>query len=66
MGVAHSDACFGHSDTIALTLVGGRLGRQETELMRKLWHPNIVRFYGKETDGLMVYILMEYCAQGDL
>lgn len=34
--------------------------RAEAQTLEALQHPNIVRYYGIETDGMIVYILMEY------
>ncbi|MGD8554113.1 MAG: protein kinase [Anaerolineales bacterium] len=34
--------------------------QREAETLRKLQHPNIVRFYGLEQDGLLAFMLMDY------
>ena len=45
-----------------------RLLESEVELLRKLEHPHIVRYEDciNDTEHKTVYIIMEYCAGGDL
>ncbi|XP_022901335.1 serine/threonine-protein kinase ULK3 [Onthophagus taurus] len=38
----------------------------EIKLMKSLNHPNIVRFYDFGGDSKYIYIIMEYCNEGDL
>eukprot|EP00820_Chromera_velia_P024332 Cvel_32861.t1-p1 / transcript=Cvel_32861.t1 / gene=Cvel_32861 / organism=Chromera_velia_CCMP2878 / gene_product=Calcium-dependent protein kinase 2, putative / transcript_product=Calcium-dependent protein kinase 2, putative / location=Cvel_scaffold5206:3376-5449(+) / protein_length=404 / sequence_SO=supercontig / SO=protein_coding / is_pseudo=false len=40
--------------------------RQEIELMKSLDHPNIVRLYETFEDQADIYLVMEYCAGGEL
>jgi len=38
----------------------------EVELMKKLLHPNIVKYYDSFIEDGMLIIIMEYCEEGDL
>jgi NIMA (never in mitosis gene a)-related kinase len=40
----------------------------EVNILRELRHPNIVRYYERFVDkeNCLIYIIMEYCAGGDL
>ncbi|KJE92758.1 CBL-interacting protein kinase 31 [Capsaspora owczarzaki ATCC 30864] len=40
--------------------------RLELTTMRRLNHPNVVRLYGSKETRENIYLLMEYCAAGDL
>lgn len=40
--------------------------RQEIDLMKSLDHPNIVRLYETFEDASDIYLVMEYCAGGEL
>ena len=39
---------------------------RELDLMRRLQHPNIVYFYESIVDNKNVYMIFEYCSEGDL
>ena len=40
----------------------------EVNILRKLTHPNIVKYHERKVDAdrCLIYILMEYCEGGDL
>lgn len=38
----------------------------ETEILKKISHPNIIKFYEAFEDGVNIYIVLEYCEVGDL
>ena len=42
-----------------------RLIRREIEVMRKLDHPNIVKLYDVVYNRTTIYIILEYCKNGD-
>ena len=40
--------------------------KRELEILKKLDHPNIVKFYETYQDEKYLYFVMEYCSGGEL
>lgn len=40
--------------------------QEEFEILRKMDHPNIVRFYEMYEDDMFIYFVMEHCKGGNL
>ena len=49
-----------------LTNKGQADALQEVQILRKISHPNIIKYYDSFIDGNKLYILMEYAEKGDL
>jgi len=53
-------------DDLAHDVVFVRRFKREASSLETLQHPNIVRFYGLEQDGMLTYILMDYVSGSNL
>lgn len=72
-GVVREATATGSNEKVAIksilkSLLNDKLNylMQEIEILKKVDHPNIIRFYEAYEDDRYIYIVMEFCNGGDL